>query len=309
MSPADSRRRGAFSSRRAAAEAALAANTVVWGSTFVLVKAALDDVSAVLFLALRFSMAAAVLLVLFRGAWRTPGAFRQILAGSLAGLFLFSGYVFQTLGLHLTTAPKSAFITGLTSAMVPLLAACVYRVRPQVSEVVGVLVAIAGLGLLTLRGSLNSINAGDLLTFGCTIGFAAHVVTLGHCSGKMNFELLSISQVAAAAGFSWLLLPIEPVHLVWRPAVVCGILVTGLLCTALAFTVQAWAQQYTTSTRTAVIYMMEPVVAWLTSYVLVGEGLSGRAAAGAALILGGVLLVELKPLGSRSHPSVERAGV
>ena len=62
-------------------------------------------------------------------------------------------------------------------------------------------------------------------------------------------------------------------------------------------------RSYTTSTRTAVIYMLEPVVAWVTSYVLVGEGLAGRAAAGAALILGGVMLVELKPLGSRQHPS------
>ena len=292
------------SSRRALAESALAGNTVAWGATFVLVKTALQDVSPMMFLALRFSLATLALLILYRGAWKTPGALRQALAGALCGLFLFSGYFFQTLGLRLTSAPKSAFITGLTSAMVPLLAACVYRIRPQVSEVVGVLVATAGLGLLTLQGSITSVNAGDLLTFGCTIGFAAHVVTLGHCSGKMNFELLSICQVAAAAALSWALTPFEPVHLVWRPAVVCAILITGLLCTAVAFTIQAWAQQHTTSTRTAVIYMLEPVVAWVTSYVLVGEGLSGRAAAGAALILGGVLLVELKPLGSRPHPSV-----
>jgi drug/metabolite transporter (DMT)-like permease len=292
-----------FRQRRSAAEAALAANTVVWGATFVLVKAALRDVSPVLFLALRFSLAAAALLVLFRGSWKAPGAGKQLRAGALAGVFLFSGYLFQTMGLRLTSAPKSAFITGLTSAMVPLLAACVYRIRPQVSEVVGVLVATVGLGLLTLEGTVSSINAGDLLTFGCTIGFAAHVVTLGHFSGLMSFELLSVSQVAAAAGLSWVLAAFEPSHLVWSPAVVCAILITGLLCTAFAFTIQAWAQRHTSSTRTALIYMLEPVVAWLTSYVLVGEGLSGRAAAGAALILGGVLLVELKPLSARPHPS------
>jgi drug/metabolite transporter (DMT)-like permease len=85
--------------------------------------------------------------------------------------------------------------------------------------------------------------------------------------------------------------------------VVYAVLVTGLLATALAFTIQAWAQRYTTSTRTALIYTLEPVFAWLTSYCLVGEGLSKRAAAGAALILGGVVLVEMKPLGSRLHPS------
>ncbi len=288
---------------RRRAEAALAVNTVVWGATFVLVKAALHDVSPILFLALRFSLATAALLLLFRGARKTPHAWKTIRAGALAGVFLFSGYLFQTLGLRLTSAPKSAFITGLMSAMVPILAACVYKVRPQVSEVVGVLVATAGLGLLTLQGSVASIGTGDLLTFAGAIGFAAHVVTLGHFSGQMSFELLSLSQIAAAAGLSWALVWIEPAHLVWRPAVVCGILITGLLCTALAFTIQAWAQRHTTSTRTALIYLLEPVVAWVTSYVLVGEGLAARAAVGAALILGGVLLVELKPFASRAHPS------
>jgi drug/metabolite transporter (DMT)-like permease len=169
--------------------------------------------------------------------------------------------------------------------------------------VAGVLVATAGLGLLTLEGTVASIGTGDLLTFAGAAGFAAHLVTLGHFSGQMSFELLSLSQVAAAAGLSWGLLWMEPAHLVWRPAVVCGILITGLLCTAMAFTIQAWAQRHTTSTRTALIYLLEPVVAWVTSYVLVGEGLAARAAAGAALILGGVLLVELKPFGSRPHPS------
>jgi drug/metabolite transporter (DMT)-like permease len=303
--------RRAPSSKRTAAELALAVNTIVWGATFVLVKTALDDVSPILFLALRFTLAAVVLAVVFRNSWRAPAAGRQIAVGALVGVFLFTGYLFQTLGLRHTTAPKSAFITGLTSVMVPLLAACVYRIRPQVSEVVGVLVATAGLGLLTLgnagatpvQGSWLSVNVGDLLTFACTLGFAAQVVTLGHYSGQMSFALLSVSQVSMAALLSWSLLWIEPYRLVWRPAVVCAILVTGLLCTALAFSIQAWAQQHTTSTRTAVIYMIEPVVAWLTSYVLVGEGLSARAAAGAALILGGVLMVEVKPWGSRPHPS------
>jgi drug/metabolite transporter (DMT)-like permease len=95
----------------------------------------------------------------------------------------------------------------------------------------------------------------------------------------------------------------EKPQLTWRPAVVYAILITGLFATALAFTLQAWAQQYTTSTRTALIYMLEPVVAWVTSFVVVGEGLSGRAAVGAALILGGVVLVEMKLLDPRLHPS------
>ena len=299
--------------RPRAAEAALAWNTIVWGATFVLVKAALGHVSPLLFLALRFSLATLALLSLLGGTGgrgrqtakggTVPGRWKPILAGALTGTFLFSGYLFQTQGLRFTTAPRSAFITGLTSVMVPLLAALVYRSRPQVSEVAGVLVATAGMGLMTLEGAVGSIGKGDLLTFFCAIGFAAHIVTLGHFSEHVSFKLLSIGQVGAAALWALVLLGwVETPRLEWRPVVWWAILVTGLLATALAFTLQAWAQQYTTSTRTALIYMLEPVFAWMTSYFWAGEGLSGRAAAGAALILGGVVLVELKPLNLRLHP-------
>jgi drug/metabolite transporter (DMT)-like permease len=291
-------------SRERAAEALLVWNTVVWGATFVVVKAALAGISPLYFLALRFSLATAALLVIFRGVgkgWRDP---KSLGVGALIGSLLFAGFLTQTLGLRLTSAPKSAFITGLCSVLVPLLAGVVYKIRPQAAEIAGLLVATAGMGLMTLHGSLGSIGQGDLLTLACAFAFAAHIVALGHYSGQVSFELLSVTQVATSAAWSWALLWwVEKPRVQWRPSVVCAILVTGLLATALAFTIQAWAQRYTTSTRTALIYMLEPVMAWLTSYVVAGEGLSGRAAAGAGLILGGVLLVELKPWSSRPHPS------
>ena len=134
------------------AEADLVWNTVVWGATFVLVKAALNDISPILFLALRFSLATAALVGLFAARRRLVWEWRTAAAGALAGVFLFAGYLGQTLGLRTTSAPRSAFITGLMSVMAPLVAALVYRSRPRVSEVVGILVATAGLGLLTLRG-------------------------------------------------------------------------------------------------------------------------------------------------------------
>jgi drug/metabolite transporter (DMT)-like permease len=289
---------------RGKAEALLVANTVIWGATFVLVKAALRDISPMLFLALRFTLAAVLLVILFRGALRQPWTWRQAGAGALVGTFLFSGYVLQTMGLRYTTAPKSAFLTGLGSVLVPFLAALVYKSRPRLSEVIGVLVATIGLALMTLEGEIGTISRGDLLTLLCAFGFAAHIVTLSHFSGQMSFEFLSIMQVGAAAGlacssFWWVE---QPYYVVWRPAVICAILITGVLATALAFTVQAWVQPFTTSTRTALIFMLEPVFALLTSYLLAGEGLAARAAVGAVLILGGVLLVELKPWNARLHP-------
>lgn len=166
------------------------------------------------------------------------------------------------------------------------------------------LVATTGLGLMTLHGNIGSMSRGDILTILGAAAFAAQIVTLGHFSERMSFELLSIAQVAAAAVLSLTLFGwYEKPHLSWQPAVIYAILITGILATALAFTIQAWAQQYTSATRTALIYMLEPVIAWITSYLVAGEGLTGRAAAGAVLILGGVLLVEMKPLNPRLHPS------
>ena len=288
--------------RRRAAEAALVFNVILWGATFVLVKAALADVSPVLFLALRFTLATGALLIAFRGAGLPWRSWKTARAGALAGTFLFSGYAFQTMGLRLTSAPRSAFITGLTSVVVPLLAALVYRVKPQVSEVMGVLIATGGLAIMTLPGVIGPIGMGDLLTVCCAAGFAAHIVTLGHFSEKMGYQLLAVSQIGISAILGWaLVLSVETPRVAWRPAVVWAILITGLLCTALAFSIMAWAQRYTSPARTALIFMLEPVVAWMTSYFTVGEGLSARAAAGAALILGGVAMVELKPLNPRPN--------
>ncbi len=289
---------------RRRADLALALNTLFWGATFVLVKTALRDISPVLFLALRFSLAALLLALLFWFQRPVRFEWRVAAAGALAGTFLFAGFALQTVGLRSTSPPVSAFLTGLTSVLVPFVAALVYKIRPQLSELVGVVVATAGLGLMTLKGAVGTIERGEFLTLLGAVAFAAHIVTLGHFSEQMSFEILSVSQIAAAAAwatslFWWTEIP----HVAWRPAVLSAILVTGILATAVAFTVQAWAQQYTTSTRTALIYMLEPVVAWVTSYVTVGEGLSGRAAVGAVLILSGVLLVEVKPLNSRQHPS------
>jgi drug/metabolite transporter (DMT)-like permease len=294
-------------SRRKTAEGALAANTAIWGATFVLVKSALTGVSPLLFLVLRFSLATLALVLFFR-PWRRPTEppVGHVSASLLVGAFLFAGFALQTIGLQFTTAPKSAFLTGTTSVLVPFLARLVYKTRPRLSETLGLLVATAGTGLMTLEGplGLTSVNRGDLLTLGCAVAFAAQIVTQGHFSEKMSFELLSLVQVAVAALLSGSLFWwAESPRLAWQPAVVWAIMVTGVLATAVAFSVQAWAQHYTTATRTALIYMLEPFFAWLTSFLVAGEGLSIRAAAGAVLILGGVVLVEAKPLEQRLYPS------
>lgn len=294
-------------SERARAELALIGVTAIWGSTFVVVKNALDDVSTLLFLAMRFTLATAVLFILFRSQLTVnPGRMRYTLTGGcLAGLCLVSAYWFQTFGLRFTTPSKSAFVTGLISVVVPILGSIVYRKAPQTTEVFGVAVATFGLALLTLPPGRLALGRGDALTLGCTILFAAHILVLGRWSAKSAFALLSVTQIGVTALVAWLLCGwAERPFVRWTPALVFAILVTALLATALAFTVQAWAQRHTTPTRAALIFALEPVSAAITSYFVAGETLTRRALTGAALILAGILLVELKPFGKRRHPSV-----
>jgi drug/metabolite transporter (DMT)-like permease len=286
------------------ADLALIFITLIWGSTFAVVKEALDYASVLLFLALRFSLAAVALTLVFRRQYPTMFQRRAVWRGGLAaGLCLFAGYFLQTLGLRYTTASKSAFITGLSVVLVPSLSAIVYRKRPRWQEVVGVLVATTGLGLLTLRGWDLHIGVGDLLTVACAFAFSAHVLVLGRYSRQVGFEglsLIQISTVAAVslASFWWA----ETPRVVWHPTLVTALVITGLLATALAFTVQSWAQQHTTPTRTALILALEPVFAAITSFLVAGEMFTPRSVLGGALILGGIVVVQLKPAVAGRHP-------
>ena len=277
--------------QRRKAELALAGITVIWGSTFVLVKSALADVSTILFLALRFGVAVLVLLAIYRRALRRNGW----VPGFAAGGLLFVAYFFQTWGLSLTTPPKSAFLTGLSIPMVPLLSSLVYKNKPRLFEAVGILVASAGMALMTLPASGLRIGLGDILSILCAVTFALHIVLVSHYTPLIGFETIAVVQVATAAVLALVLFrPVEPVRFHFNTGVAVAVLVTGLLATALAFTTMAWAQQYTTATRSALIFSLEPVVAWITSYILTGETMNLRGEFGAALILAGILLVEVK---------------
>ena len=271
------------------ADLSLAVMALIWGAMFVVAKAALDDVSTVLYLALRFSLAAVVLGLVFRRKLRFEWA------GVALGVVLMAGYILQTVGLQSISAAKNAFLTSGYIVGVPLLGWLVYRQRTRLAEVVGVLTAVAGMGLLSMQGESLRIERGDALTLGCAAVYAVHIVMLGHFSPRIPYETLSFLQVAAAAAFAWVALPfLETPAIRWRPAVILAIVAGGLFATALAFVVQTWAQQYTTPTRAALIFALEPVFAWLVAWWWNGEILTGRAATGAALILAGVLLVELK---------------
>jgi drug/metabolite transporter (DMT)-like permease len=281
----------------------------IWGSTFVLVKKALNDASPLALNSARMIVAAVLLAFFYRKkiAVLTKPA---LMAGLLVGVFLYAGYAFQTSGLKLTTPSKSAFLTGTSSVLVPLFLVAIWHVRIHLWRVVGILLALVGLFLMTVPGGpggladFANVNMGDLLTVGCAICFTFHVIFVGRASQRFPFEQVAFLQVGTAAILMTLSTPLlEHPYFRATPTVIAAILITGVLCTAVAFSIQSWAQQFTPATHTALIFTTEPVFAWLTSFIYLHERLGLRAGAGAVLILGGVLISEL--LGQVEKPDDE----
>lgn len=274
---------------------------MVWGSTFLLVQRALPFASVNIFNGLRFAIAAAVLALIYRKrlAQLAPA---EILAGAQIGFFLFSGYGFQNTGLLYTSASKAAFITGFGVVLVPLLLTLFWGRRISLWAAAGAVAALLGLYLLVVPPGLEGfgrLNRGDLLCLVCAVMFALHIIFIGLHRKKFSAAGLSFVQFSACAAFSASAIPIlaalgwEQPHFTISPPLVWGILVTSLLGTAGAFTLQTWAQRYTPASHAAILITLEPVFAALTSFLILEERLGPRAIFGAALILVGILASEL----------------
>ncbi len=303
--------------RQTRAHLSLLAVVAIWGSTFVLVKDALHDASPMLFNLLRMSLAFLCLAMLYRRHLRAIKR-PAVVAGAIVGACLAAGYQFQTIGLARTTPSKSAFITGLVVVLVPLLSAFpLLRAKgihgPRLNAWAGALLAFMGVVLLTTPGGVSfamqfaSINLGDLLSFGCAIGFALHVIALAHSSSRIDLPQLATLQIGFCALYMAVTLPLERhlyFHLTAR--LVLALLVAAVLATAAAFTIQSWAQQFLPATHTALTMALEPLFAAVTSYLVLGERLHARAAWGAVLILAGIALTELFPpaILATAHESV-----
>lgn len=302
-------------SRSLKAHVLLVLITLIWGSNFVVIKNALADISPLFFNAVRMSLAALVLAAVFRRELGrlTAGSLRS---GLLVGFFLFVGNELQTLGLQYTTPSKSAFLTGVSVVLVPVLLALFWKRGLTGWTAAGVLLALAGLYLLTVPASagagvnLRSMNQGDLFTLGAALVFAFHIIFIEHATRSQGWQQITLVQVAVTAVLMILTVPVaEKVSVVWSPRVLWGIGITGFLSLALAFAIQAWAQQFTPATHTALIFTLEPVFAWLTSFVFLGERLGTRGGMGAACILVGLLISEEKASAESMAVSPDHAAV
>lgn len=288
------------------ADLALAFCSLLWGATFVVVRNALDYISVFLFLAVRFSLAA-LLMAIFR-----PGGLRklkraELFAGAALGLFMFGGYAFQTAGLQYTTPAKSGFVTGSSVVLVPLLLGIFWRRRLTTWIYAGTLAAVAGLYLLTVPAAgFSRLNHGDLLTLVAAGLYAVHIILVGDYTRRHSVAALSVLQVAACAALAWIATATATAT-AWQPArfdarweLLAGLGVCAVFATAIAFSVQLWAQQYTTSSHAAIIFTLEPVFAVITSYLVIGERLDRRSMIGAIFVLAGILIAEL--LGPAAAP-------
>ena len=292
-------------SQKTLAHALLLATALVWGATFTVVKSALVHISPLLFNLLRMTLATLALAAINHRALRGITR-KQLAGGAMTGVFLGVGYQFQTLGLLTSTPTKAAFITGMLVVFVPVfLLVPAFRpagaVRPGMAAACGAALAFAGLMLITtpagttLRGVFGSLSAGDLLCLGGAIAFAAHLLALARFSKGMSAGVLATLQVGFGAITMLLTLPLERPHVLFAPSVLLALGICALLGTVAAFTIQSFAQQILPPTHTVLILALEPVFAWLTSLLFLGEVLEGRAIVGAALILVGILAVELFP--------------
>ncbi len=277
----------------------------VWGATFPLVKGALADVSPLLFNLLRMALATAALVVINRRQLQSLSR-TNLRFGLVAGAFLGAGYQLQTAGLARTSSTKAAFITGLVVvfvALLTLLPALRSAGSPALrwTTIFGATLAFAGLALLTtssgaaLAAMPSYINLGDALTLLCAIAFAGHLLTLSRVASGSSAGGLATLQIGCATLLMLLTLRVNgPVHLRLTPRLGVALLITSLLATAAAFTIQSWAQQHLPATHTAALLTLEPVFALLTSMLFFNEHPTVRTYLGAALILTGILVIELQ---------------
>jgi drug/metabolite transporter (DMT)-like permease len=282
----------------AVADLALAGIMAIWGSTFAVVRTLVGGsdgpVSPMLLVAVRMALASVLLLcwLALRGERRFSRALWR--DGLVCAALLGAGFLLQIEGQHRTTASRSGFLTGLLVVFVPVLELILFRKRPSVPAAAGIALAFTGMALLSRGGQAGQAQlTGDLLTVGCAVVFAGHIIALGRVAGRhpvlplLLVQLLGTGAMAAVAG------PVvERQHFASDPRAFAAVAYLAVFATLLAFGVQTWAQRKLPPVRMALLSALEPAFAAGWAAVLIGERLSRLELWGGALIVLGVLVGE-----------------
>ena len=281
-----------FQNHSWAAEAMLVAVTFFWGTTFTLVKDAIAQVDLFAFLGQRFTFSFLLLLPLCLR--KRQGFSPDVLwKGGVLGLLLFGGYAFQTIGLLYTSASNTAFVTGMNVIFVPLLGALFYGKRLDSKLGVSVLLAGGGLFLLCTGGDW-SLNGGDLIVILCAVSIAFQIIYTARFVRDCDPYWLTAIQIGVVALCSTLCGWTRGVDVFfWEPAILWALVICVVFATVFAFLVQTAMQRFTSPTKTALIFCLEPVFGAIYAHIFGGEILGEWGGIGAVCIILAMILAEL----------------
>ena len=271
----------------------LFAAALIWGTSFFIMKNALDVIPVFFLLAVRFT-AGAVLLVCWK-KWKdfTPD---YLWRGAVIGGFLFLAYSVQTFGLALTTPSKNAFLTAVYCVIVPFLTWAVVKTRPDRYNIAAALLCVTGVGLVSLTGELT-VNTGDLLTLCCALFYASHIVAVAKVSPGRDITLLTVFQFAFAALYAWVCgacTETFPASALTDPAVLLPMVYLCVMATTVALLFQNVGQVWSDPASASVILSLESVFGVASSVIFYGDPVTGQLLAGFALIFVAVVCSETK---------------
>ena len=273
----------------------LFAAALIWGTSFFIMKNALDVMPVFFLLAIRFTAGAVLLALVCRKRWKkfTPD---YLWRGAVIGGFLFLAYSVQTFGLSLTTPSKNAFLTAVYCVIVPFLTWAVVKAKPDRYNIAAALLCVAGVGLVSLNDQL-SINAGDLLTLLCAVFYASHIVAVEKVSPGKDITLLTVFQFAFAALYAWICgacTETFPAQALTDPAVFLPLAYLCVMATTVALLFQNVGQIWSDPASASVILSLESVFGVLFSVLFYGDPVTARLLAGFALIFVAVVCSETK---------------
>jgi drug/metabolite transporter (DMT)-like permease len=266
---------------------------IMWGGGFIAVKGALDNVTPFYMMAMRFSISVIIMLLVFRKKVKLITK-KELKWGTLVGLLLFLGFAAQTIGMQYTTAGKNAFLTGTNVVIVPFLYWAISKKRPDKYSLISAFLCFVGIGMLTLDGGIR-LGLGDSLTLLCAVFFAAHIVSVGFFTEKVDAISLVIIQLGAAAVFSIIAALIyEPVPQSLGSDTIFAIGYLAIFSTMIAFIIQNVAQKYTTSTHAAIILCLESVFGSILSVIVLNEIFTSKMVLGCLTIFIAIITTETK---------------
>jgi drug/metabolite transporter (DMT)-like permease len=276
---------------RRQADLTLLLATVLWGTSFVAVKSALADATPFAFITVRFGIAA---LALAPGTRLRPYPARAELKGGLVlGTLVAVGFISQTAGLVITTPSRSAFIVAVSSILAPVIALALLGQRPSWLTAAALALAMFGIYLLTAPDA-GGLNRGDLLTLICAACFGGQIVAVGALSRRYDARRLVFVQIAMTAVLGAIAATVlERPQIHWTPQFLGALGYTVVFASTICFLLQMRAQRDMSAGRAALIFCFEPLFAALTSWLVLGERLSGLQWLGGAFILLGLVAAEL----------------